>query len=170
MVVSFLITGAIGYGAYDIVAQGEIKFYITLKVGSGNPKIICGWNYITDLTKNEDHSTDETSITLKSGTIDELIGENHLKKVDYKGEVYLYSIGNTSVTMNDETVQYLIGGSKSNGTKANIKNGEIKISAFSGSLGVEFKKDNKTFEVGYSLYSSKHETENRGTMSFKYNF
>ena len=52
---------------------------------------------------------------------------------------------------------------------------EIKVnmadsSAFSGSLGVEFKKDNKTFEVGYSLYSSKHETENRGTMSFKYNF
>ncbi|WP_304158388.1 autotransporter domain-containing protein [Fusobacterium ulcerans] len=52
---------------------------------------------------------------------------------------------------------------------------EIKVnmadsSAFSGSLGVEFKKDNKTFEVGYSLYSSKHETENRGTLSFKYNF
>lgn len=52
---------------------------------------------------------------------------------------------------------------------------EIKVnmadsSTFSGSLGVEFKKDNKTFEVGYSLYSSKHETENRGTMSFKYNF
>lgn len=52
---------------------------------------------------------------------------------------------------------------------------EIKVnmadsSAFSGSLGVEFKKDNKTFEVGYSLYSSKYETENRGTLSFKYNF
>ena len=52
---------------------------------------------------------------------------------------------------------------------------EIKVnmadsSAYSGSLGVEFKKDNKAFEVGYSLYSSKHETENRGTMSFKYNF
>lgn len=52
---------------------------------------------------------------------------------------------------------------------------EIKVnmadsSAYSGSIGVEFKKDNKAFEVGYSLYSSKHETENRGTMSFKYNF
>lgn len=51
-----------------------------------------------------------------------------------------------------------------------IKVNMVDSSAFSGSLGVEFKKDNKTFEVGYSLYSSKHETENRGTMSFKYNF
>lgn len=70
-------------------------------------------------------------------------------------------------------------GDKKSATKVGVAGysamDEIKVnmadsSAFSGSLGVEFKKDNKTFEVGYSLYSSKHETENRGTMSFKYNF
>ena len=52
----------------------------------------------------------------------------------------------------------------------NIKVDVADSSAFSGSLGLEFKKDNKAFEVGYNLYSSKHETENRGTLSFKYNF
>lgn len=70
-------------------------------------------------------------------------------------------------------------GDKKSATKVGVAGysamDEIKVnmadsSAFSGSLGVEFKKDNKTFEVRYSLYSSKHETENRGTMSFKYNF
>lgn len=134
MVVAFLITGAVGYGADDIAAQGEKKSYTEDDI-NGNPKIIGGWNYITDPTKNEDHSTDETSITLESGTIDELIGGNHLKKVDYRGEAYLYSIGNTSVTMNDGKVQYLIGGSKSNGTKADITNGKTKVIVNGGKIG-----------------------------------
>lgn len=134
MVVAFLITGAVGYGADDIAAQGQKKSYKEDDI-SGNPKIIGGWNYITDPTKNEDHSTDETSITLESGTIDELIGGNHLKKVDYKGGAYLYSIGNTSVIMNDGKVQYLIGGTKSNGTKADITNGKTKVIVNSGKIG-----------------------------------
>ncbi|WP_294662208.1 autotransporter domain-containing protein [uncultured Fusobacterium sp.] len=134
MVVAFLITGAVGYGADDIAAQGQKKSYKEDDI-SGNPKIIGGWNYITDPTKNEDHSTDETSITLESGTIDELIGGNHLKKVDYKGGAYLYSIGNTSVIMNDGKVQYLIGGSKSNGTKADITNGKTKVIVNGGTIG-----------------------------------
>lgn len=134
MVVAFLITGAVGYGADDIAAQGQKKSYKEDDI-SGNPKIIGGWNYITDPTKNEDHSTDETSITLESGTIDELIGGNHLKKVDYKGGAYLYSIGNTSVIMNDGKVQYLIGGTKSNGTKADITNGKTKVIVNGGKIG-----------------------------------
>lgn len=134
MVVAFLITGAVGYGADDIAAQGQKKSYKEDDI-SGNPKIIGGWNYITDPTKNEDHSTDETSIILESGTIDELIGGNHLKKVDYKGGAYLYSIGNTSVIMNDGKVQYLIGGTKSNGTKADITNGKTKVIVNGGKIG-----------------------------------
>ena len=47
VVVAFLITGTVGYGG-DIVAKGGSKVYTESEVGSGNPKIIGGWNYTKD--------------------------------------------------------------------------------------------------------------------------
>lgn len=80
VVVAFLITGAVGYGADDIAAQGEVKAYAATDVGSEKPKIVGGWNYTKDSEdKNANHSSSTTSITLTSGTVDELIGGNHLK-------------------------------------------------------------------------------------------
>lgn len=78
VVVAFLITGTVGYGG-DIVAKGVTKEY-TITEQDGKPKIIGGWNYTKDSAdKNADHSNSTTSITLTSGTFDELIGGNHLK-------------------------------------------------------------------------------------------
>ena len=135
VVVAFLITGAVGYGADDIAAQGEVKAYAATDVGSEKPKIVGGWNYTKDSEdKNANHSSSTTSITLTSGTVDELIGGNHLKDVQSK-ESYTSKIGNTSVTMNDGTAQYLIGGSKSNGTKADIANGKTTVVVNGGTIG-----------------------------------
>ena len=133
VVVAFLITGIVGYGA-DIVAEGGSKAYTESEVGNGNPKIIGGWNYVSGSDKNTNHSNSTTSITLTSGTVDELIGGNHLKDVTSKEE-YTSKIGKTSVTMNDGTVQYLIGGSKSNGTNADIENGKTKVLVTGGTIG-----------------------------------
>ena len=132
VVVAFLITGVVGYGA-DIVAEGKTGEY-TIKEQDGNPKIIGGWNYVSGSDKNTNHSNSTTSITLISGTFDELIGGNHLKDVTSKEE-YTSKIGKTSVTMNDGTVQYLIGGSKSNGTNADIENGKTKVLVTGGTIG-----------------------------------
>ena len=132
VVVAFLITGVVGYGA-DIVAEGKTGEY-TIKEQDGNPKIIGGWNYVSGSDKNTNHSNSTTSITLISGTFDELIGGNHLKDVTSKEE-YTSKIGKTSVTMNDGTVQYLIGGSKSNGTNADITNGKTKVLVTGGTIG-----------------------------------
>ncbi|WP_176891918.1 MULTISPECIES: autotransporter domain-containing protein [Fusobacterium] len=132
MVVAFLITGAVGYGADDIAAQGQKKSYTDI---SGNPKIIGGWNYTKDSEdKNVDHSETNTNITLTSGDADELIGGNHLKDTG-SIDTYISKIGNTSVTMNGGTVQYLIGGTKSNGTKADITNGKTKVIVNGGTIG-----------------------------------
>ncbi|MEQ3307893.1 autotransporter domain-containing protein [Fusobacterium varium] len=132
VVVAFLITGTVGYGG-DIVAKGKTGEY-TIKEQDGNPKIIGGWNYVSGSDKNTNHSNSTTSITLISGTFDELIGGNHLKDVTSKEE-YTSKIGKTSVTMNDGTVQYLIGGSKSNGTNADIENGKTKVLVTGGTIG-----------------------------------
>ncbi len=135
MVVAFLITGTIGYGADDIVAQGATNAYTATEVGSGNPKIIGGWNYTKDSAdKNADHSGKDTNITLVSGTVDELIGGNHLKDTG-STDAYTSKIGNTSVTMNGGTVQYLVGGSKSNGTNADIENGTTTVVVEGGTIG-----------------------------------
>lgn len=132
MVVAFLITGAVGYGADDIAAQGEKKSYTDI---SGNPKIIGGWNYTKDSEdKNAAHSDKDPNITLTSGTVDELIGGNHLKDVT-STDGYTSKIGDTSVTMNGGTAQYLIGGTKSNGTKADITNGKTKVIVNGGTIG-----------------------------------
>lgn len=132
MVVAFLITGAVGYGADDIAAQGEKNFYTDI---SGNPKIIGGWNYTKDSEdKNAAHSDKDPNITLTSGTVDELIGGNHLKDVT-STDGYTSKIGDTSVTMNGGTAQYLIGGTKSNGTKADITNGKTKVIVNGGTIG-----------------------------------
>lgn len=132
MVVAFLITGAVGYGADDIAAQGQKKSYTDI---SGNPKIIGGWNYTKNSEdKNVDHSDTNTNITLTSGDADELIGGNHLKDTG-SIDTYISKIGNTSVTMNGGTVQYLIGGTKSNGTKADITNGKTKVIVNGGTIG-----------------------------------
>jgi len=134
IVVAFLITGAVGYGADDIAAQGQKKSYTEDDI-SGNPKIIGGWNYTKDSEdKNVDHSDTNTNITLTSGDADELIGGNHLKDTG-SIDTYISKIGNTSVTMNDGTVQYLIGGSKSNGTKADIENGTTTVVVNGGTIG-----------------------------------
>ncbi|MCF2674831.1 hypothetical protein, partial [Fusobacterium varium] len=134
VVVAFLITGVVGYGG-DIVAEGGSKVYTESEVGSGNPKIIGGWNYTKDSAdKNADHSDTNTNITLTSGDADELIGGNHLKNTG-STDTYISKIGNTSVTMNGGTVQYLIGGSKSNGTKADITNGKTKVIVNGGTIG-----------------------------------
>ena len=133
VVVAFLITGTIGF-AEDKIAEGVTKEY-TITEQDGKPKIIGGWNYTKDSAdKNADHSNSTTSITLISGTFDELIGGNHLKDVTSKEE-YTSKIGKTSVTMNDGTVQYLIGGSKSNGTNADIENGKTKVLVTGGTIG-----------------------------------
>ncbi|AVQ30399.1 autotransporter domain-containing protein [Fusobacterium varium] len=133
VVVAFLITGTVGYGG-DIVAKGVTKEY-TITEQDGKPKIIGGWNYTKDSAdKNADHSNSTTSITLTSGTFDELIGGNHLKNTG-STDTYISKIGNTSVTMNGGTVQYLIGGSKSNGTKADITNGKTKVIVNGGTIG-----------------------------------
>lgn len=134
IVVAFLITGAVGYGADDIAAQGEKKSYTEDDI-SGNPKIIGGWNYTQDSEdKNAAHSDKDTNITLTSGTVDELIGGNHLKDVT-STDGYTSKIGDTSVTMNGGTAQYLIGGTKSNGTKADITNGKTKVIVNGGTIG-----------------------------------
>ncbi|RGJ30117.1 beta strand repeat-containing protein, partial [Fusobacterium varium] len=132
IVIAFLITGVVGYGG-DIVAEGKTGEY-TIKEQDGNPKIIGGWNYVSGSDKNTNHSNSTTSITLISGTFDELIGGNHLKDVTSKEE-YTSKIGKTSVTMNGGTVQYLIGGSKSNGTNADIENGKTKVLVTGGTIG-----------------------------------
>lgn len=133
VVVAFLITGVVGF-ATDKVAEGTTNLY-EINEGDGTPKIIGGWNYGSNSSdKNADHSDTTTSITLKSGTVDELIGGNHLKDVQSK-ESYTSKIGNTSVTMNDGTAQYLIGGSKSNGTKADIANGKTTVVVNGGTIG-----------------------------------
>ena len=133
VVIAFLITGIVGYGA-DIVAEGKTKEY-TITEQDGNPKIIGGWNYTKDSAdKNADHSDTNTNITLTSGDADELIGGNHLKNTG-STDTYISKIGNTSVTMNGGTVQYLIGGSKSNGTKADITNGKTKVIVNGGTIG-----------------------------------
>ena len=133
VVVAFLITGVVGYGA-DIVAEGKTGEY-TITEQDGKPKIIGGWNYTKDSAdKNADHSDTNTNITLTSGDADELIGGNHLKNTG-STDTYISKIGNTSVTMNGGTVQYLIGGSKSNGTKADITNGKTKVIVNGGTIG-----------------------------------
>ena len=135
MVVAFLITGTIGYGEdkYE-VAEGETKVY-TITEENGKPKIIGGWNYTKDSAdKNADHSGKDTNITLVSGTVDELIGGNHLKDTG-STDAYTSKIGNTSVTMNGGTVQYLVGGSKSNGTNADIENGTTTVVVEGGTIG-----------------------------------
>ena len=134
VVVAFLITGVVGYGA-DIVAEGKTGEY-TIKEQDGNPKIIGGWNYVSGSDKNTNHSNSTTSITLISGTFDELIGGNHLKdRGNIKKAGYEAKIGDTSVTMKGGTVQYLIGGSKSNGTNADIENGKTKVLVTGGTIG-----------------------------------
>lgn len=134
IVVAFLITGAVGYGADDIAAQGQKKSYTEDDI-SGNPKIIGGWNYTKDSEdKNAAHSDKDPNITLTSGTVDELIGGNHLKDVT-STDGYTSKIGDTSVTMNGGTAQYLIGGTKSNGTKADITNGKTKVIVNGGTIG-----------------------------------
>lgn len=132
LVVLFLITGTIGFAA-DKAAEGESESY-TITEEDGTPKIIGGWNYTENLTENKDHSASTSNITLVSGEIDELIGGNHIKNVKSIG-TYLYSIGNTNVIMKDGKVQYLIGGSKSNGTNADIKNGAAAITVTGGIIG-----------------------------------
>ncbi|WP_462424199.1 autotransporter domain-containing protein [Fusobacterium ulcerans] len=161
MVVAFLITGTIGYGADDIVAQGATNAYTATEVGSGNPKIIGGWNYTKDSAdKNADHSGKDTNITLVSGTVDELIGGNHLKDTG-STDAYTSKIGNTSVTMNGGTVQYLVGGSKSNGTNADIENGTTTVVVEGGTIGkADPKGVTKAALIGGNYIKS---TSNQGT-------
>lgn len=156
MVVAFLITGTIGYGEdkYE-VAEGETKVY-TITEENGKPKIIGGWNYTTNTNQVEDHSSTNTSITLTSGIVDELIGGNHLKNTG-STDTYISKIGNTSVTMNGGTVQYLIGGSKSNGTNANIENGTTTIVVNGGTIG---EASANTALIGGNYIKS---TSNQGT-------
>lgn len=156
MVVAFLITGTIGYGEdkYE-VAEGETKVY-TITEENGKPKIIGGWNYTTNTNQVEDHSSTNTSITLTSGIVDELIGGNHLKNTG-STDTYISKIGNTSVTMNGGTVQYLIGGSKSNGTNANIENGTTTIVVNGGTIG---EVSANTALIGGNYIKS---TSNQGT-------
>ena len=135
VVVAFLITGVVGYGG-DIVAEGKNQVYTENEVSTGKPKIIGGWNYTEGITTNVDHSNSNTSITLTSGTVDELIGGNHLKdRGNIKKAGYEAKIGDTSVTMKGGTVQYLIGGSKSNGANAKITNGKTKVLVTDGTIG-----------------------------------
>lgn len=156
MVVAFLITGTIGYGADDKVAQGATNAYTATEVGSGNPKIIGGWNYTKDSAdKNADHSGKATNITLVSGTVDELIGGNHLKDTG-STDAYTSKIGDTSVTMKDGTVQYLVGGSKSNGTNANIENGITTVVVNGGTIGTADPKGvTKVALIGGNYIKSK---------------
>lgn len=160
MVVAFLITGTIGYGEdkYE-VAEGETKVY-TITEENGKPKIIGGWNYTTNPNQVEDHSSTNTSITLTSGIVDELIGGNHLKNTG-STDTYISKIGNTSVIMNGGTVQYLIGGSKSNGTKADIENGTTTVVVNGGTIGeADPKGVTKAALIGGNYIKS---TSNQGT-------
>lgn len=158
MVVAFLITGTIGYGEdkYE-VAEGETKVY-TITEENGKPKIIGGWNYISGSSKNADHSGKATNITLVSGTVDELIGGNHLKDTG-STDAYTSKIGDTRVTMNGGTVQYLIGGTKSNGTNADITNGTTKVVVSGGTIG-DTKAGVKAALIGGNYIKS---TSNQGT-------
>lgn len=157
MVVAFLITGTIGYGEdkYE-VAEGKTKVY-TITEGNGKPKIIGGWNYTKDSAdKNADYLDKDTNITLVSGIVDELIGGNHLKNTG-STDTYISKIGNTSVTMKDGTVQYLVGGSKSNGTNADIENGTTTIVVNGGTIG---EASANTALIGGNYIKS---TSNQGT-------
>ena len=133
LIISFLITGTVGFIVEDKVAAGKEESYSIIEE-DGTPKIIGGWNYTENLTENKDHSASTSNITLVSGEVDELIGGNHIKNVKSTG-TYLYGIGNTNVIMKDGKVQYLIGGSKSNGTNANITNRAAKITVNEGIIG-----------------------------------
>lgn len=163
MVVAFLITGMIGYGenltvTEDTAAQGTQSFYIG---NNADAKIIGGWNYTKDSAdKNAAHSDKDTNITLTSGTVDELIGGNHLKNTG-STDTYISKIGNTSVTMNGGTVQYLVGGSKSNGTNADIENGTTTVVVEGGTIGkADPKGVTKAALIGGNYIKS---TSNQGT-------
>lgn len=95
----------------DLAAQGVSKTYSSTDV-VGVLKVIGGWDSYKDNVGMLDHSGQTTSVTISSGTFDELIGGNHIKQPG--SEIYNVTIGDTSVQLDGGEVQYVIGGSKAN--------------------------------------------------------
>lgn len=124
----------------DLAAQGEVKIYTSIDAGN-SPKIIGGWDFYKESIPEFDHSGQTTSVTISSGTFDELIGGHHIKQPG--SEIYNVTIGDTSVQLDGGEVQYVIGGSKANNsddttlttgnTNVLINNGTVKGMVIGGS-------------------------------------
>lgn len=109
--VRLYIRGDVWAAGNDLAAQGVSKTYSSTDV-VGVLKVIGGWDSYKDNVGMLDHSGQTTSVTISSGTFDELIGGNHIKQPG--SEIYNVTIGDTSVQLDGGEVQYVIGGSKAN--------------------------------------------------------
>lgn len=101
-------------------------------------KVIGGWDiYSGNLTDGGSAETN-TSITISSGTFDDIIGGSHIKQPvkDYTDKNFTVNIGNTDINITGgEFTGAVIGGSKANNSDKTILNvGNINVDISNGTF------------------------------------
>lgn len=105
----------------DYAGEGNAVTDESLTDYSGK-KVIGGWDIYNGHTTDDGSAATNTSITIGSGTFDDIIGGSHIKQPGDSTDRYAVKIGNTNVVINGGTFtdgsesgsSYIIGGSKAN--------------------------------------------------------
>lgn len=105
----------------DYAGEGNAVTDESLTDYSGK-KVIGGWDIYNGHTTDDGSAETNTSITIGSGTFDDIIGGSHIKQPGDSTDRYAVKIGNTNVVINGGTFtdgsesgsSYIIGGSKAN--------------------------------------------------------
>lgn len=105
----------------DYAGEGNAVTDESLTDYSGK-KVIGGWDIYNGHKTDDGSAETNTSITIGSGTFDDIIGGSHIKQPGDSTDRYAVKIGNTNVVINGGTFtdgsesgsSYIIGGSKAN--------------------------------------------------------
>lgn len=101
-------------------------------------KVIGGWDIYNGHTTDDGSVETNTSITISSGTFDDIIGGSHIKQPvkDYTDKNFTVNIGNTDINITGgEFTGAVIGGSKANNSDKTILNvGNINVDISNGTF------------------------------------
>mgnify|MGYP001270115339 CR=1 FL=1 len=121
----------------DYAGEGNAVTDESLTDYSGK-KVIGGWDIYNGHTTDDGSVETNTSITISSGTFDDIIGGSHIKQPvkDYTDKNFTVNIGNTDINITGgDFTGAVIGGSKANNSDKTILNvGNINVDISNGTF------------------------------------